>query len=76
MRTSPAHGTATGDTPEGQSPTASEPSHGGAAANGPAAKPIVVTLQDDGTLAGEMMTNNGPGKWTAEKLKPRKKPQP
>src|ERR671913_2444669 len=24
------------------------------------AKPIVVTMQDDGTLTGEMMTNNGP----------------
>jgi hypothetical protein len=38
------------------------------------AKPIVVTLQDDGTLTGEMMTNNGPVKWTGEKLKTRKKP--
>ena len=38
-------------------------------------KPIVVTMQDDGTLTGEMMTNNGPVKWTAEKLKTRKKPQ-
>jgi hypothetical protein len=38
------------------------------------AKPIVVTMQDDGTLTGEMMTNNGPVKWTGEKLKTRKKP--
>lgn len=38
------------------------------------AKPIVVTMQDDGTLTGEMMTNKGPVKWTAEKLKTRKKP--
>jgi hypothetical protein len=38
------------------------------------AKPIVVTMQDDGTLTGEMMTTNGPVKWTAEKLKTRKKP--
>jgi hypothetical protein len=45
-------------------------------AQGPGARPIVVTLQEDGTLAGEMMTNNGPGKWTAEKLRPRRKPQP
>ena len=68
--------TFTGVKPEGQA-TEAEPSHaGGAATNGPAAKPIVVTLQEDGTLTGEMMTNNGPGKWTAEKLKPRKKPQP
>ena len=37
------------------------------------AKPIVMTLQEDGTLAGEMMTNNGPVKWTGEKLRTRKK---
>ena len=42
----------------------------------PDARPIIVTMQDDGTLAGEMMTNNGPVKWTAEKLKTRNKPQP
>ena len=67
--------TFTGVKPDGQS-TDADPSHGGGtASNGPAAKPIVVTLQEDGTLAGEMTTNNGPGKWTAEKLKPRKKPQ-
>ena len=52
------------------------PQHGGVvASNGPAAKPIVVTMQDDGTLTGEMMTNKGPVKWTGEKLKTRKKPQ-
>lgn len=34
---------------------------------------ITVTMQDDGTIAGEMMTNNGPVKWTGEKLRPRKK---
>jgi hypothetical protein len=39
----------------------------------PAAKPIVVTLQDDGTLTGEMMTTGGPVKWTGEKLRTRKK---
>lgn len=49
-----------------------EGGHVNAAAN---ARPIVVTMQDDGTLTGEMMTNNGPVKWTAEKLKTRKKPQ-
>lgn len=38
------------------------------------AKPIVVMMQDDGTLTGEMMTSNGPVKWTAEKLRTRKKP--
>ena len=48
--------------------------HGARRLNGAAnAKPIVVTLQDDGTLTGEMMTNNGPVKWTGEKLKTRKK---
>lgn len=34
---------------------------------------ITVTMQDDGTIAGEMMTNNGPVKWTGEKLRTRKK---
>lgn len=67
--------TFTGVKPEGEAAEAT-PSHGGVTANnGPAAKPIVVTLQQDGTLTGEMMTNNGPGTWTAEKLKPRRKPQ-
>lgn len=41
----------------------------------PNAKPIVVTLQDDGMLAGEMMGMGGPVKWTGEKLKTKKKPQ-
>ena len=40
---------------------------------GPGAKPITVKLLDDGTVAGEMMTNNGPVKWTGEKLKTKKK---
>ena len=35
----------------------------------PALKPITVTMQDDGTVAGEMMTNQGPVKWTGAKLK-------
>lgn len=37
------------------------------------AKPIVVTLQEDGTIAGEMMTSAGPVKWTGEKLRAKKK---
>jgi len=37
------------------------------------AKPIVVTLQEDGTIAGEMMTTAGPMKWTGEKLRAKKK---
>ena len=40
---------------------------------GPGAKPITVKLLDDGTVAGEMMTSNGPVKWTGEKLKTKKK---
>lgn len=39
----------------------------------PQAKPITVTLQEDGTLTGEMMTMGGPVKWTGEKLRTRKK---
>jgi hypothetical protein len=38
-----------------------------------APKPIVVTLQEDGTIAGEMMTTGGPVKWTGEKLRGKKK---
>ena len=38
-----------------------------------AAKPIVVTLLEDGTLSGEMMTTGGPVKWVGEKLKAKKK---
>jgi hypothetical protein len=30
------------------------------------AKPIVVTMNEDGTIGGEMMTNQGPVKWTGE----------
>ena len=37
------------------------------------AKPIVVTLLEDGTLSGEMMTSGGPVKWVGEKLKTKKK---
>jgi len=37
------------------------------------AKPILVTLLEDGTLSGEMMTSAGPVKWIGEKLKSRKK---
>ncbi len=39
----------------------------------PNAKPITVTLQEDGTLTGEMMTTGGPVKWTGEKLRAKKK---
>jgi hypothetical protein len=42
-----------------------------AAGSGP--KPIVVTLLEDGTIAGEMMTTGGPMKWTGEKLRAKKK---
>jgi hypothetical protein len=47
--------------------------HGGeAAGHNPPARPITARLQEDGTLAGEMMTSQGPAKWTGEKLKKRK----
>jgi len=42
-------------------------------AAGAGAKPIVVTLQEDGTISGEMMTSAGPMKWTGEKLRAKKK---
>ena len=56
-----------------------EAAHGGGAGHAgnqnPAAiaKPIVVTLLEDGTLSGEMMTSAGPVKWVGEKLKAKKK---
>jgi hypothetical protein len=55
-----------------------EAAHGGASPAGSQnsnanAKPIVVTLLEDGTLSGEMMTSGGPVKWVGEKLKARKK---
>ncbi len=56
--------------------TGVKPEAGAAGAHvpqGPGAKPITVKLQEDGTVAGEMMTNNGPVKWTGEKLKTKKK---
>ena len=43
-----------------------------AAPAGSGAKPLVITLQDDGTIAGEMMTQQGPVKFTGEKLKKKK----
>ena len=58
---------------EGEGSHLATPQHGGGP--GGNAKPIVVTLQDDGTITGEMMTTNGPVKWTGEKLRSRKKPQ-
>ena len=45
--------------------------HAGPASSG--AKPIVVTLQDDGTISGEMITQMGPAKFTGEKLQTKKK---
>lgn len=44
----------------------------GPAPNAPAPRPITVTLQEDGTITGEMMTSGGPVKWTGEKLRARK----
>jgi len=56
----------------GNAPTGAD--HGAPpAAGAPPAKPIVVTLQEDGTIAGEMMSNMGPVKWTGEKLRAKKK---
>lgn len=33
--------------------------------------PIVATMKDDGTLEGELSTNQGRTQWTGERLKPR-----
>ena len=58
--------------PEGPPEAATTPEHGPQAA-AMSAKPIIVTLQEDGTIAGEMMTNRGAAKWTGEKLNRKKK---
>ena len=60
---------------EGGGNAAANPDHAAlhAGQSSPQPQPIKVTLQEDGTLAGEMMTNNGPVKWTGEKLRTRKK---
>ena len=42
-------------------------------ASTPAPQPILVTLLEDGMISGEMMTSQGPVKWTGEKLKTKKK---
>lgn len=40
---------------------------------GSGAKPLVITMQDDGTITGEMTTQQGPVKFTGEKLKAKKR---
>jgi hypothetical protein len=54
-------------------PSTAEGGHVVAKPAGTGGQAITVTLQKDGTIAGEMMTNNGPVKWVGEKLKTRKK---
>ena len=57
----------------GNMPGDHQPPPHAAPAQAAAPKPITVTLQEDGTIAGEMMTTGGPVKWTGEKLRARKK---
>jgi len=40
-------------------------------AGGPGAGPITAKMLDNGTLAGELTTNQGPTKWTGERLQPK-----
>lgn len=58
---------------DGNTPQAAGAGHQHEGGQMPGAQPIVITLQDDGTIGGEMMTNQGPVKWTGEKLKTKKK---
>jgi hypothetical protein len=54
-------------------PSTDEAAHGAAAPQGGAPLTVKATLQDDGTLAGEMPSPNGrPVTWIAERLKQRK----
>jgi hypothetical protein len=39
--------------------------------SGPGAHPITATMLDDGTFEGELTTNQGPAKWTGERLQPK-----
>lgn len=48
------------------------PATEGRTAAPPAPRPITVTLKDDGTISGTMMTTQGPATWTGERLKKRK----
>jgi hypothetical protein len=57
----------------GAGPAGADHAPPAASAPGVPAKPIIITLQEDGTIVGEMMTNMGPVKWTGEKLKAKKK---
>lgn len=50
-----------------------ETTSGDHVAASPGGSAITVTLMEDGTISGEMMTNMGPVKWTGEKLKTKKK---
>lgn len=50
-----------------------ETPEGGHISTKPGGQAITITMQDDGTIAGEMMTSNGPAKWVGEKLRTRKK---
>lgn len=45
------------------------PEDGAGHTDGSGAGPIVATMQDDGTLVGELSTNQGRTKWTGERLK-------
>ena len=67
-------GPATNDASSSQAAAhaAAEPGAGHEAHEAPGPKPITATIQEDGTLAGELMTNAGPAKFTGEKLKKRK----
>ncbi len=66
--------TLVGDKSAGATEAAPEPAPASGTHQTPsaAAKPITVTLQEDGTISGEMMTTRGPGTWTGERLKKRK----
>ncbi|MGE0863068.1 MAG: hypothetical protein AB7P34_04130 [Vicinamibacterales bacterium] len=52
---------------KGEKPADGDPTNHG----GPGAHPITATMLDDGTFAGELTTNQGPTKWTGERLQPK-----
>lgn len=52
---------------KGEAPADGSPSPHGE----PGAHPITAIMLDDGTFAGELTTNQGPTKWTGERLPPK-----
>lgn len=56
---------------KGERPEDGAGADGAAEVKGEKPGPIVATMKDDGTLEGELSTNQGRTQWTGERLRPR-----